>query len=121
MPETPPSTAETKINHELSAMLKKSNVDVPAAKSGAIADQIVEAVKKSDTIALAQIESPFLSTINITQLIGGLLAILTLFGIPVPDDVRSALMGGIVGLMVVVTWVLKTFFSGKVTWASAQV
>lgn len=121
MPETPPTDAENKINTELSAIIKKTGVDVPAAKSGDVADQIVAAVKKSDTIALAQVESPFLSPVNITAALGGLFGILAFFGIPVPDDVRSSILAAIIGVMVVSTWVVKTFFAGKVTWWSAQV
>jgi len=121
MPETPPSPAETEINKELSAIIKKTSVDVPAAKSGDVAAQIVEAVKKSDTIALAQVESPFLSTINLTQLAAILFAIAALLGFDIPPDVRAQILAGIVAVTGVVTWILKTFFNGKVTWQSAQV
>lgn len=116
-----PNDAENAITSELSGMIKKANVDVPAAKSGDVADQIVAAVKKSDTIALAQVESPFLSTINITQLVGIIFAIVAMFGFEIPPEVRAQILTGIVSVMAVVTWILKTFFAGKVTWASAQV
>lgn len=65
------------------------------------------------------IKSSWASKINWTQGVGLAATALAFFGIDMPDDVRAALIAGIAGGVQIVTWVTRTWFTTKVTVASA--
>lgn len=58
-------------------------------------------------------KSAWASKINWTQIVGMLAMLGTVFGIDVPDDVKTQLIAGIAGIQAVVTWVFRTWFTTK--------
>jgi hypothetical protein len=64
-------------------------------------------------------KSAFLSKINWTQAVSLAAMALAFFGIDVPYDVKAALIAGIGAATTVVTWILRTWFTTKLTHASA--
>lgn len=65
------------------------------------------------------VKSAWLSKINWTQAIGVAASVAAVFGFSLPAETQVALIAGIQGVVAVVTWVLRTFFSSTVTPASA--
>lgn len=65
-------------------------------------------------------KSAWLSKINWTQAVSLIAMILTVFGIQIPDDVKVNIVAIITGVTTVVTWVLRTWFTTKLTGASAN-
>ena len=66
-------------------------------------------------------KSSFLSKINWTQIVAFLAMILTVFGIDLPEDQKVAIVAVIQGIQSVLTWALRTWFTTKVTIASANI
>jgi small-conductance mechanosensitive channel len=69
---------------------------------------------------MVDVKSAWASKINWTQAVVLLMTVLAFFGIDVPEDVRSSLMAAITAVGVVITWLLRTFFSPAVTAGSVK-
>jgi Na+/H+ antiporter NhaA len=65
-------------------------------------------------------KSSFLSKINWGEAIKVALAALALFGINVPSEMQSAILGLIIAIGAVYTVVVKTFFTTTITPSSAS-
>lgn len=63
-------------------------------------------------------KSSWLSKINWTQAVTVGLNIITLFGIDVPPETKAQIMAAITALGGVATWVMRTWFTTKLTNAS---
>lgn len=63
-------------------------------------------------------KSAWASKINWTQAVGLIAMILTVFGIEIPNEVKVNVVAVITGATTVVTWVLRTWFTTKLTHAS---
>lgn len=66
------------------------------------------------------VKSAWFSKINWTQAVGLLASVLVIFGINVDPSTQIALVGSIQGVVAVVTWALKTFFTSTVTPSSVK-
>lgn len=64
-------------------------------------------------------KSAWLSKINWTQAVGLACMALAYFKIDVDDATKAALVTGIGAATTVITWILRTFFTKKITHASA--
>ena len=62
-----------------------------------------------------EVKSSWASKINWTQAISLLAGVLTYFGVDMDEGTKQALLATIVGATAVVTWVLRTWFTSKVT------
>lgn len=65
-------------------------------------------------------KSPLLSKINWTNLIGPVIAVLTIFWPDLPPDTELKVVTAILAVQSVLTIVFKTFFTSTITPASAQ-
>ncbi|HUU99268.1 MAG TPA: hypothetical protein VM487_26340 [Phycisphaerae bacterium] len=72
------------------------------------------------SIAVVDVKSAWLSKINLTQIVAGAAALLTLFGIDVPAEVKADIITAIVAVGGLVTWMLRTWFTSQVTRASMK-
>lgn len=64
-------------------------------------------------------KSAWLSKINWTQAIGVLASVLVIFGINLDPATQAAAVAGIQAVAAVVTWIIRTFFTTKLTPSSA--
>lgn len=69
---------------------------------------------------LANVKSAWLSKLNWTVAAGILFNLLTFFGIDVPPDVKEALLVVGNGAVLVVAWIIRTWFTTTITAASAK-
>lgn len=65
-------------------------------------------------------KTAWLSKINWTQAVGLMAMVLTWFGVDLPDDVRAQIVSAIVAVMAIATWILRTFFTKKLTHAAGD-
>ena len=65
-------------------------------------------------------KSAFLSKINWTQFIAFLAMILTVFGVELPAEIQAELVVIIGSIQAVVTWILRTWFTTKLTKSSVE-
>lgn len=70
------------------------------------------------SVVAAATKTSFASKINWTQAVGGLAIALAMFGVDMPEDVRAAVVSGIASATQIATWVMRTWFTTKVTAAS---
>lgn len=77
---------------------------------------------KETTVAteVVKVKSSWVSKINWTMAIGVVFNTFALFGLDVPDDVRTQIMGLGSSALFVLGWVLKTFFTTTITPASVK-
>lgn len=66
------------------------------------------------------VKSSWLSKINWTQGVTGAAVLLSWVGIDMPPEVRAAVISVISGIGLVVTWVIRTWFTTSITTASVQ-
>ncbi|MFH1740047.1 MAG: hypothetical protein ABIH23_13640 [bacterium] len=66
-----------------------------------------------------EVKSSWASKINWTQAIALLAGVLTYFGVEMDEATKQAVLATIVGASAVITWVLRTWFTSKVTPSSA--
>ncbi len=64
--------------------------------------------------ALVPVVSAWYSKINWTQAGSAATALIVAFGIDFPADQKAAILGGLVVVQSVLTWVLRTWFNGSV-------
>ena len=64
------------------------------------------------------VKSSWASKINWTQALAFLAMLFTMFGIDLPQDVQTEVVAGIVAGQSVLTWVLRTWFTTSITYAS---
>lgn len=122
MTVTPELQAKAVVASAVSETLNRQDVpieskDVPIAAAKTTA-AVVDAINRSDTVAIVPVESPWTSKINITQVITALFGLLAGFGLPIPDGTKVAVLQFIVVVGPVVTVVFKTFFSKGIPWTS---
>lgn len=72
-----------------------------------------------DTV-LANVKSAWLSKLNWTLAAGALFNLFAFFGLNVPADVKDAIVMVGNGLVLIVAWVLRTWFTTSITPASAK-
>jgi len=64
------------------------------------------------------VKSSWASKINWTQAVAFAAMLFTMFGIDLPADVQAQIVAGIVAAQGVLTWVLRTWFTTAITYAS---
>ena len=64
------------------------------------------------------VKSAWASKINWTQAVAFAAMLFTMFGIDLPQDVQTEVVAGIVAGQSVLTWVLRTWFTTSITYAS---
>jgi hypothetical protein len=74
---------------------------------------------KMADVAEVEVKSAFLSKINWTQLISVLASLLVVFGIDIPPELQAHIATAITAVSAIATIVIRTWFTTKVTPASA--
>ena len=69
---------------------------------------------------VADVKSAWLSKLNWTFAAGVLFNLLAFLGIAVPADVKDAVLVVGNGLILIVAWIIRTWFTTSVTTASAK-
>lgn len=72
------------------------------------------------TTKTVAVKSSWASKINWTQGLSVLAGVLAMFGVDLDPETRAQIASGILGINAAVTWVLRTWFTSKVTKASAD-
>lgn len=67
-----------------------------------------------------EVKSAWISKINWTQAVLFLAMIFTMFGIDLPAELQAQIVTGIGIVAAVVTWILRTWFTTAITYASEQ-
>lgn len=65
-------------------------------------------------------KSAWRSKINWVQAVSGLAIVLAYFGFDLDAETQAAIIAGIGGANIAITWVLRTFFTKTLTRASAR-
>ena len=69
---------------------------------------------------MKEVKSAWISKINWTQVVGFAAMLFTMFGIDMPANVQAQIVAGIVAAQGVLTWVLRTWFTTSITYASER-
>ena len=69
---------------------------------------------------MKEVKSAWISKINWTQAMSFLAMIFTMFGIDLPAELQAQIVTGIGIVAAVVTWILRTWFTTAITFASEQ-
>jgi hypothetical protein len=71
-------------------------------------------------VVTVPVKSAVKSKINWTQAVGVLTSVLVLFGLDLDLQTQAELVAGIQGIVAVVTWIQKTFYTTTVTPSSVK-
>lgn len=102
------ATAVSETLHREDVPIETKDVAAATVKTTAA---VVDAINKSDVVAMVPVESPWTEKINITQIVTALFGLLAGFGLPIPDSTKVAILQFLVVMGPLVTIVFRTFFS----------
>lgn len=102
------ATAVSETLHRDDVPIETKDVAAATVKTTAA---VVDAINKSDVVAMVPVESPWTEKINITQIVTAFFGLLAGFGLPIPDSTKVAILQFLVVMGPLVTIVLRTFLS----------
>lgn len=106
------ATAVSETLHRDDVPIETKDVAAATVKTTAA---VVDAINKSDTVAIVPVDSPWTSKINITQVVTAFFGLLAGFGLPIPDSTKVAILQFLVVMGPIVTVVLKSFYTKSIS------
>jgi hypothetical protein len=113
------------VDTDLERVLGLLAIQDPSVQAGGklltdiIFNQLVKGQSPMDTV-LATVKSAWKSKLNWTVAVGVIFNVLMFFGHPVPADVQANVVTAGNSIVLVIAWIIRTWFTHSITTASAN-